>query len=187
MGRLTYGMIVSLDGYVRGPDGDFGWSEPDPELHEHFNEVQRDSAVDVYGRTMWETMRYWQDLPDADHESSVHRGFARAWQATPTVVVSSTLDPAEAPGAEVWPRLDPDRLRALVRNSEGDVSISGPTLAAAALHAGLVEEISAHIVPHVVGGGLRFLPDGYSTRLRLRHERRWPGGVVELVHEVLAD
>ena len=69
--------------------------------------------------------------------------------------------------------------------ADGRVTIGGPTLAADALRAGLVDEVTAWVVPHVAGGGLRLLPDGFSTRLRLREERRWPGGVVELAYDVV--
>lgn len=186
MGRLTYGMLVSLDGYVRDAVGGFQWTEPDAQLHERFNEIQAGTAVDVYGRGMWETMRYWQDPPTADlAESAVYRGFAEAWQATDTVVVSRSLSSVDTPRTRLWPELDLDRLRALVATSDGDVSISGPTLAAPALRAGLVDEVRAWIVPHVAGGGLGFLPDHYSTRLRLRSERRWAGGTVELIYGVM--
>lgn len=184
MGRLTYGMLVSLDGYVRAADGDFDWTEPDPQLHDHFTEVQRRTAVEVYGRSMWETMRYWEDPPSADLRRPENLNFAEAWRATDRVVVSGSLPSLDAARTQLWPELDLDRLRALVETADGDVAISGPTTAAAALRAGLVEEVSAYVVPHVAGGGLRFLPDGFTTALRLRAEHQWPGGVVQLVYEV---
>lgn len=187
MGRLTYGMLVSLDGYVRGPDGGFDWTEPDPQLHEHFTEVQERTALDVYGRHMWETMRYWADPPAADLEHPEVRRFAAAWQASDRVVVSGSLPSLDAPRTRLWPDLDLDRLRALVEEVDGDVSISGPTTAAAALRAGLVDEVSAYVVPHVSGGGLRLLPEGFTCDLRLRSEQRWPGGVVQLAYDVRRD
>lgn len=190
MGRLTYGMNVSLDGYVRDADGRFDWTDPPLDQHEHFNEIQRRSVVDVYGRHMWEAMRFWHDTPTEAFESPTYLDFAEAWLATDHVVVSRTLtetDVADVPRTTLWAELDLDRVRELVEESDGDVSISGPTLAAAALHAGIVAEVSAYVVPHVAGGGLRFMPEGYSAPLRLRSERRWPGGTVELVYDVLAE
>lgn len=190
MGRLTYGMHMSLDGYVRDADGGFDWTEPAPELHEHFNEIQRRTAVDVYGRHLWEAMRYWHDTPVDDFESPEYRGFAEAWLATDHVVVSSTLttaDVADVPRTTLWPELDVDRLRELVSRSEGAVTIGGPTLAATALRAGLVDEITAWVVPHVAGGGLPFLPDGVSGPLRLRSQDAWTGGTVEIAYEVVRD
>lgn len=184
MGRLTYGMLVSLDGYVRGPDGTFDWTEPDPELHEHFTDLQARTAVDVYGRHMWEAMEYWQDPPADDLDRPEYRDFAEAWRATDTVVVSRSLRALDAPRTRLWPELDLDRLAELVGSTDGEVSISGPTLAAGALRAGLVDEVTAWVVPHVAGGGLRLLPEGWSTGLRLRSERRWSGGTVELVYDV---
>lgn len=187
MGRLTYGMFVSLDGSVRAADGTFDWTEPTPELHEHFNEIQRRSVVDIYGRPMWEMMQYWQDPPSDDLEAPAYRGFAEAWQASDKIVVSRSLTTIDAPRTELWPDLDLERLRTLVEAADGDVAISGPTLAAQALHAGLVDEISAYVVPHVAGDGLRFLPEGWRSPLRLREQRAWPGGVMQLVYDVLGD
>lgn len=184
MGRLSYGMLVSLDGYVRDATGDFDWTEPDEELHEHFNDIQARTAIDVYGRHMWEAMSYWQDPPASDIERPAYRGFAEAWQDSDVVVVSRTLGSVDWPRATLWPELDLDRLRALVETAAGDVSISGPSLAAAALQAGLVDEVRSYVVPHVAGGGLRFLPEGWSVPLHLRSERRFADGTVELVHDV---
>src|SRR6202012_343996 len=90
MRRLIYTMGTSLDGFTAGPDGDFGWSAPGEELHRFFNEQARETSLELYGRGMYETMRFWQtaDVPGA---SDVTREFARIWQATPKLVFSRTL------------------------------------------------------------------------------------------------
>ncbi len=180
MGRLHYLMNVSLDGYVRDADGRFDWSEPHPELHRHFNELQRGVAVDVYGRGMWETMSYWADPPREAMDDPVTAEYAEAWQATDSVVVSRTLETVE--GAQLW--RDLSALESLVRETDGVVSISGPTIAAEALRAGLVDEVTAYVVPHIAGGGLRFLPEGYAASLRLRETQAFAGGVVMLSYDV---
>lgn len=190
MGHLTYGMHVSLDGYVQTPDGGIAWSEPSAALHEWHTARQRHTALDVCGRRLWGMMRYWQDPPTADLASPQIREFAQAWQDTDMVVVSRSLSPrdvADAPRTQLWPELDPDRLRDVVRAADGEVSISGPTLAAAALRAGLVDRICAWVMPHVLGGGLRFLPDGLRCRLELIEERRFPGGEVALTYDVVTE
>lgn len=66
MGRLRYGMIVSLDGYARDAAGSFAWARPSDELHAFVNDQEREVRTFVYGRGMWETMRYWQDPPTSD-------------------------------------------------------------------------------------------------------------------------
>src|SRR6478609_2674802 len=89
MGHLVYGMMQSLDGYIADPAGSITLPVPDVELHQYFNDVMRKAALSIYGRRMWETMRYWGE-PDPQRPP-VADEFAELWQATPKVVVSTTL------------------------------------------------------------------------------------------------
>ncbi|MCM3556503.1 dihydrofolate reductase family protein [Janibacter melonis] len=183
MGRLIYAMTTTLDGFV---DDAGEATEPDRELHEHFNRMQERLVLDVYGRRMWETMRYWQDPPAEDLEVPYVREYTQAWQDTDRVVVSRTLTALDAPRTTLWPELDVDRLRALVAEADGDVSVGGPALAGAALRAGLVDEVSAYVGPRVAGAGSRrFVPEGLPLELRLRETERFASGVVALVYDVV--
>ncbi|MFW5472358.1 dihydrofolate reductase family protein [Knoellia sp. CPCC 206450] len=189
MGRLRYGMLVSLDGYARDASGSFDWAMPSDELHGYVNDRERDVGCFVYGRGLWEVMRWWQDSPADDEPDAApeHHEFAALWRRADKVVVSSTLEAPTEPRTELWPTLDLDRLAALVRDSPTDVSIGGPTLAGHALRAGLVDEVAAYVVPHVAGGGLRWLPDAWTSRLDLREQRAFDGGAVALVYDVPRD
>ena len=90
MGKLVFGMMQSLDGYVAGAAGGPQLPRPGDRLHRHFNDHVRALAGIVYGRRMYEVMRYWDDdQPDWD---AVERDFAAAWRATPKWVVSHTLE-----------------------------------------------------------------------------------------------
>lgn len=129
-------------------------------------------------------MRYWQSPPPGDLTAPEHDEFAAIWQETDKVIVSTTLGPPAEPRTELWDTLDLDRLATLVRDAPTDVSIGGPTLAAHALKAGLVDEITAYVMPHVAGGGLRWLPDGFTSSLALREQRTFEGGAVALVYDV---
>ena len=66
-----------------------------------------------------------------------------------------------------------------------DLTIGGPTLAAPALTAGLVDELHQFLVPEVVGGGTPWLPPGLRLRLELVDERRFAAGTVYLHHRVV--
>jgi len=93
MGKLTYGMNVSVDGYIADTNGDIGWSDPDAELHQYWNEQVRDTAVSLYGRKLYELMSaHWPTADEAPDVSSVQAEFARLWRAMPKVVFSKTLD-----------------------------------------------------------------------------------------------
>ena len=60
MRKVIYLMNLSLDGFVEGPDGKFGWSEPDEEVHRFHNQIARDLGAFLYGRRMYETMAGWE-------------------------------------------------------------------------------------------------------------------------------
>ena len=75
---------------------------------------------------------------------------------------------------------DPAAVERLKRSSGTDVSIGGPGIAAAAIRAGLVAELQCLVVPVVVGGGTRYLPDDVTLGLELLEERRFASGVVYL-------
>ena len=90
MGFVSYGMLVSIDGFVAAADGDIsGFPAPGPALHRVFNEGQRAAALSVYGSRMWRMMAYW-GRPDPEWDE-VAEDFAQAWVATPKVVFSATV------------------------------------------------------------------------------------------------
>jgi dihydrofolate reductase len=84
-------MLVSLDGYIEGPDGMFDWATPDEALHQHFNEVEREAGVHLYGRRLYEMMRYWETADTNPGSSAVEREYARLWQQVPTITSGVVL------------------------------------------------------------------------------------------------
>lgn len=180
MGKLIYSMITSLDGYISGPDGSFGWGAPDEELHSFANEMASSFGTYLYGRNMYETMVFWETAHTIPDAPQYVLDFARTWQTANKIVYSSTLDTVESDRTRIERSFEPEAVRALKAESELDLTIDGPTLAAQAIHAGLVDEYQLIIAPVIVGGGKRFFPDGASVDLELLDERRFASGVVYL-------
>lgn len=178
MGRLIYAISCSLDGYVNDASGDFGFSEPDVALHDHFTELERTVGTHLYGRRMLETMAVWEAWRDATDLEPQYRDFAEAWVDSDTIVYSTTLDHIGISRARLERTFDADAVQALKEAATRDLAVGGPTLAAHALRAGLVDEIQLAIVPSVLGGGTRALPDGLRLDLDLREHREFPGGAV---------
>jgi dihydrofolate reductase len=183
MGRLLYSVSASLDGYTADAAGSFDWTAPTDDVHAFINERERTVGTYLFGRRMYETMRAWDTLPGPG-DPAVVAGFAEVWRGIDKVVYSSTLDTVDMERSRLERSFDPDIVRALVEGSDRDVSIGGPTLAAAAFRAGLIDEFSLFVVPVTVGGGTPALPRALSLHLELLDERAFSGGTVLLRYRV---
>ncbi len=181
MGTLHYVATVSVDGYAADADGDFQWSAPSDEVFDFHVERMATVAVEVLGRRAYELMTYWETYADPDGTPAEHE-FARRWRGIEKVAVSSTLTDSELIGDRVRlvPRLPLEELRDLVADAADEVSIFGPTTAADAIRAGLVDVVELFVVPKLVGGGLRALPEGARLDLRLDDRRVFGNGLVYL-------
>jgi dihydrofolate reductase len=163
MGKLVFGMMQSLDGYIAGVAGGPGSDgymaslasgqelpPPGEGLHSHFNDHVRGLAGMLYGRRMYEIMRYWdEDRPEFDVGD---RDFAAAWRARPKWVVSRSLK-SVGPNATL---VDGDVgafVRRLKADIEGEVDVAGPDLVASLTDLGLVDEYRLYMRPYVLGGG----------------------------------
>jgi dihydrofolate reductase len=180
MAELSYSVLASLDGYVEDRSGRFDWAAPDAEVHAFVNELERPVGTHLYGRRMYETMRYWEDPPGLAEAAPYIQDYAAIWQAADKVVYSRTLQSASSAKTRIEPEFDPEAVRRLKAEAAGAVSIGGPELAAQAIAAGLVDEYHLFLVPVLVGGGKRALPDGVRADLELVDQRGFAGGTVYL-------
>lgn len=178
MGRLIYSMMQSLDGYVADVAGKFDWAEPDESVHTFANQLQRAIGMNLLGRRMYEVMSAWETLGKHGDEPAYIAEFGELWRASDKVVYSTTLGSVSAARTRIERAIEPDAVRRMKRELAGDISIGGPTLAAHAIAAGLVDEYQLFVVPVVVGGGTRCLPDGIRLDLHLVDQRRFDNGTV---------
>jgi dihydrofolate reductase len=185
MADLVYSSIASLDGYVNDEQGRFEWAEPDEEVHAFVNEIERPIGTHLYGRRMYETMAYWEAPPPEAMSRPVYRDYTDIWQAADKVVYSTTLTSASTARTRLERAFDADAVRELKTSSTSDLSIGGPGIAAHALRAGLVDVLHLVVVPVVVGGGTRWLPDGVGLELDLVDERRFASGFAYLHYRVV--
>ncbi|HVA59703.1 MAG TPA: dihydrofolate reductase family protein [Mycobacteriales bacterium] len=183
MGRLLYSAIASLDGYVADDNGDFQWGAPDEEVHGFVNDLERPIGTYLYGRRMYEVMRFWED-PAAGGRSVVSRDFGEVWRAADKVVFSRTLEVPSTAKTRLERSFDPAAVRAMKADVTRDLTVGGPCLAGEAFRAGLVDECHLFLTPILVGGGNSALPDGVRTDLELLGERRFASGVVHLHYRV---
>ncbi|MGV0644110.1 dihydrofolate reductase family protein [Mycolicibacterium sp. XJ2546] len=188
MGKLIYGFNVSVDGYIADAQGSIDWSEPSDELHQYWNDFERETALSLYGRRLYELMSaYWPTADKAPDATPLIIDFARIWRDMPKVVFSRTLRTVD------WnSRLERGNpvevLRKLKAETDGQLEVAGATLAAPIVQAGLVDEFRIVLAPTAVGGGTSFFPTLPSwISLRLLENRTFPGGTVLLRYEAKQD
>jgi dihydrofolate reductase len=158
MAKLVFGMNQSLDGYV-----DHMAFAPGPALFRHFIEQVRGLTGSVYGRRMYEVMRYWdEDLPEWGAEE---RDFAVAWRSQPKWVVSRSLK-SVGPNATLVGDDIESAIRALKAEHGGEIDVAGPELARSLTDLGLIDESRISLHPVVLGRGKPFFA-GPRPPLRL--------------------
>jgi dihydrofolate reductase len=166
MGKIIYSMLTSLDGYIAGPEGGPALPVPESELHWYFNARMREIAIELNGRRMYEAMRVWDTWDKIPGAPLVEVDFAKAWQETPKVVISTTLREV-GPNARLVKGNVEGVVRSLKAEASGDISVSGAALAASLAGLGLIDEYWLYMNPVVLGGGKPFFQAGLSLKLTL--------------------
>lgn len=171
MARLVFGMNQSLDGYV-----DHLAFAPSPGLFRHFIMEAEQQTGSIYGRRMYEIMRYWDvDQPEWDAD---RRAFAAAWRKQRKWVVSRSLKSVGPNAALVGDDLEGE-IRALKAGQEGEIEVAGPTLARSLTDLGLIDEYRIYLHPVALGRGAPYFA-GPRPPLRLIAHDRFDGDVVRL-------
>jgi dihydrofolate reductase len=178
--RLIYSAIASLDGYIEDKQGGIDWGAPDEEVHSFVNDLERPAGTYLYGRRMYETMRYWETAGTSGDDSAVSREFAEIWRAADKVVYSRTLPAVSTSRTRIERDFDIEAIARFKSSADRDLAVGGAELAGQAIAAGLVDECGLFLVPVLVGGGKRALPDDVRVNLDLVAERRFRSGVVYL-------
>jgi len=186
MARLIYSAIASADGYVEDAAGGIDWAAPDEEVHGFVNDLERPAGTYLYGRRMYETMRYWADAHTLSGQRPVSLDYAGIWQAAEKIVFSASLPAATTARTRIERKFDPALVRRLKASAERDITVGGANLAGQAMRAGLVDELQLFLIPAIVGGGKRALPDDLRADLELRDTRRFASGVVYLRYALRA-
>lgn len=173
MAKLIFGMNQSLDGYV-----DHEAFAPDAALFRHFIELVRGLTGSIYGRRLYEIMRYW----DEDHAewTSDEQEFAAAWRSQPKWVVSRTLK-SVGPNATLVSDDIETVIRRLKDELEGEIDVGGTVLAHSLGELGLLDGYQIYLHPVVLGGGTPFFA-GPRPPLRLTASERIGGDAIRLTY-----
>lgn len=188
VGRLIYGFNVSVDGYIADAHGSIDWSDPSEELHQYWNDFERQTVLSFYGRRLYELMSaYWPTADEAPDATPLIVDYAQIWRDMPKVVFSRTL--ASVDWNSRLERGDPVEVVTKVKaETDGNLEVAGATLAAPIVQAGLVDEYRLVLAPTAVGGGTPFFPTLPSwISLKLLENRTFECGTVLLRYEAKND
>lgn len=178
MAKLVFGMNMSLDGYV-----DHDKFAPDPALFHYFIEQTRNATGSIYGRGLYEVMRYW-DGKDWDQDDPAQGpallDFAEAWRAMPKWVASRSLKEV-GPNATLLGDDIETAVRKLKAERDGEIEVGGPKLAASLGKLGLIDAYHVFLHPVVLGKGAPFFA-GVQPKLRLAGSDRVGEVAVKLTY-----
>lgn len=174
MAKLVYALNQSLDGYVDHQK----IGRPHPSLFRHFIEQTRNLTGTLYGRKVYEIMRYWEeDPPDWDGDD---REFAAAWRGMRKWVVSRSLKSVGHNATllgEDWEAA----VHEMKATLDGEIGVAGANLAGSLTNLGLIDEYRMYLHPVVVGAGQPYFA-GPRPPLRLVDSERFEGDVMRLVY-----
>lgn len=188
MRKVIYAMMVTVDGYIAGPDDSLEWGIVDEELHRFVNDQDRVLGGHLYGRRTYEVMADFWASPAVDDPSAPDyiRDYAHIWREMPKVVFSRTLDKVEGNTRLVRDDLAGE-VRRLKEQPGGDLAVAGSELAASFARLGLIDEYHLYIHPVILGRGKRMFAEVDRTSdLRLVDTHRFGSGVIFLRY-ALAD
>jgi dihydrofolate reductase len=173
MAKLVFGMNQSLDGYV-----DHMAFAPGPKLFRHFVEQVRALTGSLYGRRIYEIMRYWDD--DRPEWDEAECDFAEAWRSQPKWDVSRTLI-SVGPNASLVEGDLEATVRQLKAELDGEIDVAGPNLARSLTDLGLIDEYRIYLHPVVLGFGTPFF-GGSRPPVRLLGSERMDEDVMRLTY-----
>lgn len=184
MRKVHYSYLVSVDGFIEGPDGSFEWAMPDPEVHRHFNEMESRFDTHLFGRRMWELMSaYWPDAADDPDASPEQIGYAVEWNKGAHIVFSTTLSEV-AHGATLATTSPAEVIAGLKESPGGDISVGGAGLAQSLFAENLIDEVNLYICPIIVGGGKKmFAPLKHPINLCFVGSEQFASGITLVRYE----
>jgi dihydrofolate reductase len=181
MRNLVYSMMVSLDGFIEGPDPELDWAAVDDPLHQFVNDLVRASGGYLFGRRVYDVMAgYWDTAGANASAPAVEQDFAQVWQIIPKVVFSRTLERATE-GTRILRDVVPDEINRMKQQAGGDMQLAGANLAESFEQLGLIDEYALFVHPVTLGGGKRFFAAMDTWRkLRLVETKQFDSGVLYL-------
>jgi dihydrofolate reductase len=177
-------MNMSLDGFIEDPNGALDWANPDEELHQFFNDQEKEFGLQLYGRRIYEGMAgHWTTAHSNPSAPAWEIEYARIWQNIPKIVFSTTLQHVGENARLVRDNIA-EEVSVLKAQPGKDMVVCGAGLAASFMRLDLIDEYRPVVHPVVLGGGKPMFPVlDKMIQLRLVETRRFRSGVVLLRYQ----
>jgi len=183
MRKVIYSPMVSLDGFVEGPNREIDWGMVDEELHTYINDQQNQIDTYLFGRRMYEVMTYW-DTAEADPSNPEYvLEFARLWKNIHKIVFSKTLEHVQD-NATLTKGDVVEEIARLKAEPGKSIGVGGATIASTLMRCGSIDEYWLYVHPVILGSGTPMFPSlDNKINLRLVETHRFSSGVVLLRYE----
>lgn len=183
MRKVIYSMMVSLDGFIEGPNRELDWAIIDEELHRFVNDQQHAIDTHLYGRRMYEVMAYWETADENPSSPEYELEFGRIWKKMPKIVFSKTLEQVQGNTRVVREDIA-EEITKLKAQSGKDLELGGANIASTFMQLGLIDEYRLYIHPVVLGSGTPMFPTlDNMINLWLVETRTFGSGVVYLRYQ----
>jgi dihydrofolate reductase len=178
MAKLIMWNLMTLDGFVEGPNRDISWHLDvwGEELERLSIEQGRAAGGLLFGRVTYELM--------ANHWPSETGAVADFMNALPKYVFSRTQKTSNWNNTQLFNDDVTATVTRLKRENTKDILLFGSAdLAATLIPHGLIDEFRLAVNPIILGGGTPLLKPGERVKLRLLDSKTLSTGVVILRYE----
>ncbi len=180
MGEILVHEFITLDGVIDTPTWTFDFPF-DPKMGQAIGAIMGSCTAILLGRRTYE-----QFAPAWSGRTAAEDPGAPFMNETPKYVVSGTLTDADWSNTDILGAYDPEAIRALKNERDGNIYVSGSgTLVRSLLADGLVSELHLFLFPLTLGGGQRLFGDELKLKLGLSDTEAYDGGAVHLTYRPL--
>ncbi|GIO19370.1 pyrimidine reductase [Oceanobacillus oncorhynchi subsp. incaldanensis] len=183
MRKIVLSMVMSLDGFVAGEDGDSSWHVMDEEMHDFMDDFLDSVDTLLYGRVAYEMMlQHWPSAEFDKKSTEKNRSFARKMNKMKKVVFSRTLEKVEWNARLVKGNLAFEVEKLKDQPGKKIALLAGASIAQTFIQHDLIDEYRLILNPVLIGKGQRLFND-VNQKLELIESRTFQCGNVLLVYK----